>query len=344
MENKNSLDLNSAIYIGIDSHTEEHTAVAVNRFEEKKGLLQFENSRIGIIKFSNWLGKVSPNCNQTIIGLEGSGNGGQLLVSTLLSTYQNVYEVNSLYTKQRREFGTKSDKSDSVDAKLIAEVLIRKLDKLPKLKRSGISPDFICLKKSVWLYEDLSQQKAKIKNHLHVLTRDLRLSQDSLEDETLNFIIEEKRQELKRIRVLQEKLKRRLTTFLPPQSLHLLMIKGISTVLAAKLVTHVKDINRFKNINKFIQYAGIAPVERSSGKSNKHYQNSRGNRLLNATLYLVAINQLRWNEKAREYFEKKIKEGKTKKHALRCLMKRVACVMYGVMKNPRGELGSLRNS
>lgn len=338
MENKNNLNLNSVTYIGIDAHTIEHTAVAVNRFEEQKGSLRFDNSRVGIIKFTGWLRNIAPQTKQTVIGLEGAGNGGQLLISSLLTTYEYVYEVNPLYTKQRREFATRSDKSDPIDARLIAEVLIRKLDRLPRLQKNTVSPSFICLKKTVWLYEGLSQEKAKIKNHLHVLTRDWRLSRTKIEEETLNFIIEEKTQELKRILLLQNKLKTRLAGLLPPICLNLLRIKGVSTVLAAKLAAHVKDINRFRNINKFIQYAGIAPVERSSGKSKTRHQNSRGNRLLNSTLYLVAINQIRWNEKAGEYFEKKIKEGKTKKHALRCLMKRVACIVYGIMKNPRGEL------
>jgi transposase len=338
MRKTNSLNLSSATYIGIDAHTEEHTAVAVNRFEEQKGLLRFDNSRVGINKFTSWLRSITSHTGDTIVGIEGAGNGGQLLISTLLATNDNVYEVNPLYTKQRREFGTKSDKSDPVDAKLIAEVLIRKLELLPKMKESGVTPATICLRKTVWMYEDLSQQKAKIKNHLHVLNRDWRLSKDQLEDETLNFIIGEKKNELKRIKDLQEKLKKRLSTILPTSGLRLISIKGISTVLAARLTAHIKDINRFKNINKFIQYTGIAPVERSSGKSRARHQNSRGNRLLNSTLYLVALNQARWNEKAREYFEKKIREGKTKKHALRCLMKRVACIVYGTMKHPREEL------
>lgn len=338
MEKTNYLNLNSATYVGIDAHTEEHTAVAVNRFEEQKGLLRFDNSRDGITKFINWLQNISPQTKQTVVGIEGAGNGGQLLISTLLTTHDNVYEVNPLYTKQRREFGTRSDKSDPIDAKLIAEVLTRKLELLPKMKKSGVSPSFICLRKTVWMYEDLSQQRAKIKNHLHVLNRDWRLSKDQLEDETLSFIIGEKKNELKRIRDIQEKLKKRLSTLLPPEGIRLISIKGISTVLAARLAAQIKDINRFENINKFIQYAGIAPVERSSGKSRARHQNSRGNRLLNSTLYLVAINQIRWNEKAKVYFEKKIREGKTKKHALRCLMKRVACIVYGVMKHPGGEL------
>ena len=33
------IDLNNATYVGIDAHPTEHTAVAVNRFEEEKGML-----------------------------------------------------------------------------------------------------------------------------------------------------------------------------------------------------------------------------------------------------------------------------------------------------------------
>ncbi|MCL4386978.1 hypothetical protein M1307_01100 [Patescibacteria group bacterium] len=43
--------------------------------------------------------------------------------------------------------------------------------------------------------------------------------------------------------------------------------------------------------------------------------------------------QLRWNPKAKAYFEKKLKEGKTKNHALKCLMKRTACITYGMLRS-----------
>ena len=37
--------------------------------------------------------------------------------------------------------------------------------------------------------------------------------------------------------------------------------------------------------------------------------------------------------KAKEYYEKKIKEGKSKKQALVCVMKRIACIVYGMLKS-----------
>ena len=42
------INLNTAIFVGIDSHPTEHTAVAINRFEEEKGVLRFENTKKGI--------------------------------------------------------------------------------------------------------------------------------------------------------------------------------------------------------------------------------------------------------------------------------------------------------
>jgi len=47
----------------------------------------------------------------------------------------------------------------------------------------------------------------------------------------------------------------------------------------------------------------------------------------------VALTQTQWNPKAKVYYQKKIAEGKTKKHALRCVMKRVACILYGMLKS-----------
>src|SRR5258708_1589927 len=129
----NTLDVNIATYFGIDCHPTTHTVLAINRFEEEKGMLTFDNSQDGITHFLSWLPTIQAESEKVIIGLEGGGNSRHALIAHLLKSYQNIYEVNPLYTKQRRQFGTKADKSDPRDAKLIAEVLTRKLIELPKI-------------------------------------------------------------------------------------------------------------------------------------------------------------------------------------------------------------------
>jgi hypothetical protein len=55
MQQQIPIDLNNATYVGIDCHPTEHTAVAVNRFEEEKGTLTFESSWDGMQRFLSWL-------------------------------------------------------------------------------------------------------------------------------------------------------------------------------------------------------------------------------------------------------------------------------------------------
>ena len=114
---------------------------------------------------------------------------------------------------------------------------------------------------------------------------------------------------------------------------NLVTIPGIETILAGKIIAHAGGIERFQTIDKFIKYAGIAPTEKSSGKSRRYIKSTKGNRKLNTTFYLCALGQIRWNPKAKEYYQKKIKEGKSKKQALVCVMKRIACIVYGMLKS-----------
>ena len=53
-ENK-YMDLNKKTFVGVDAHRNEHTAVAINRHEEEKGMLNFTNTKEGIDKFILWL-------------------------------------------------------------------------------------------------------------------------------------------------------------------------------------------------------------------------------------------------------------------------------------------------
>jgi len=349
------LNLNQAIFVGIDVHSLEHTAVAANRFEERLGKLRFSNTKEEIRKFLSWLKKIAPEKKPVIIGIEGSGGNGRVLSSMVVKEYQQVYEVNPLFTKQRREYGTKQDKSDEKDAQLIIEVLTKKLDQLPRISQQDNSASLLSLRELFRFYEELVSQRTRLKNQIYPLLRQqgvledrvlfsqkqikrwqARLSQPkaSLEEKTLRLITKQKLSQIKKLNSTIDKIKEELKEFVSQsQHYHLTTMKGINAILAAKIISEAKGIKRFGNLNKFIKYAGIAPREQSSGKTKRHRKSKRGNRRLNSAFYLLALNQLRWNPKAKEYFQKKISEGKTKKHALRCLSKRVACIVYGMLRN-----------
>ena len=336
---KQNNNFNTATFVGIDAHPTTHTALAINRFEEEKGMFTFDNTKEGISRFLSWLPIIDSRQDNIFVGIEGGGNSRHGLIANLLKDYRNIYEVNPLYTKQRRQFGTKADKSDPRDARLIAEVLTRKLAELPKITAHDLSSHMLVLKKTVWFYEQATGQGTAIQNQLHQLKREMSLSIDTVEKKTLRMMISELDKQLKNIRKTQKKCQQQLTILLQRQGKNLTTIKGIKTILASKIVAHSGGIERFANLDSFIQYAGIAPREKSSGKTKRHSKSKTGSRKLNNAFYLAAMVQLRWNPKAKVYFDKKIQEGKTKKHALKCLMKRTACIVYGMLKSGENYRG-----
>jgi transposase len=333
MNTPTEVDQNLATYVGIDVHPASHTAFAMNRFEETKGSLRFENTHDGIRQFLSWLGSVDGRENNIIVGVEGRGGNGHALVGQLLNTYDKVYEVNPLYTKHRRSFGTRQEKTDERDAKLIAEVLTRKLPELPTITRQEYRPQRVLLKKTVEFYDEATFQRTRLKNQLHRLQRELSLTTNKQENHILAFVIKEKQAELKRIAKRQKEFVEQFEALLEENGKNLTTFRGVNTISAARIASHTNGIERFHSLDSFIRYAGIGPVERSSGKTTRYRQNLGGNRQLNNALYIVALSHLRWDPKGKAYFEKKVKEGKTKKHAIRCLMQRIACIIYAMLKN-----------
>lgn len=123
-------------------------------------------------------------------------------------------------------------------------------------------------------------------------------------------------------------------------------IPCISKVYAASILAEIGNIYRFSNAGKLARYAGIAPTEKSSGGKDMNTTNKFGNRNLNSLIYYVACiglstgktkgDTLRANNPIfREYYQKKISEGKTKHQAIICIMRRLTNIIYKILKEDR---------
>jgi transposase len=60
---------------------------------------------------------------------------------------------------------------------------------------------------------------------------------------------------------------------------------GVGPILAAKIIGLVGDVSRFPGKGHFASYAGVAPVEVSSGEVSRHRLSLAGNRRLNSAPY-----------------------------------------------------------
>lgn len=327
-------------YLGIDAHQNQHVGLLTNPYEQPLDQFQITSDLSGVQQLLDWLQvkhqEFDFTPNQLIIGVEGGNRYKDLLVNQLLIHGYQVYEVNPVLTQSRRRHRLSPDKTDQIDAGLIVEVLSRQRYLLSTFTLSAYQDQSLNLLHLIRFWEDLTVTISRLKNQIHRLNFEIKTAPSQSVKKTLKMILEIKLKHLKHLQTHKQKLRILLTQTLPiSPAKHLIAIKGISTILALRLMAHVKDINRFKNLNAFIKYAGLAPTSWSSGQKHRYRQSKTGNRKLNSVIYLIALNQIRWNPVSKAYYEKKLKEGKTKRQAIRCLAKRIATIIYGVLKSQK---------
>jgi transposase len=329
----NSQQLNTATFIGIDSHPDSHTAIAINRFKETKGHLTFPNTLTGISQFMQWLKEVERQKENAIIGIEGGSTARNALILSILSDYDLLFEVNPLYTKHKRSFGTRGDKTDLADAKLIAGVLTTELEELPRITPEQLASSMLCLKKTVWFYDEITTQATRLQNQLHKLVRESNLTKDAKEKQVLGAIIKSRTQELSFAQKTKRKLERDIKILFPDYGSNLTSVPGIGIITAARLVAHTNGVERFRNRNAYVRYAGIAPLERSSGKGKRFVNTTRGNRKLNSVLFYAVLNRIVHSPEIKKVYREKTSSGKTKLEAIKYLTRKTAILVYSLLKS-----------
>jgi transposase len=110
-------------------------------------------------------------------------------------------------------------------------------------------------------------------------------------------------------------------------------LRSCGPVSAAKLLGEIGPIERFHSDAQLARHAGVAPLEASSGKYQRHRLDRGGNRQLNCALHRIAITQARVHPPARAYLERKQNEGKSRREALRCLKRQLARTVYTTLKS-----------
>ena len=108
-----------------------------------------------------------------------------------------------------------------------------------------------------------------------------------------------------------------------------LALPGVGIVNAAQLlVTAGENIGRLSSEAAFARLCGAAPLEASSGRTQRHRLNPGGDRQANSALYRIVLVRLRYCARTRAYVAKRTAEGKSKRELIRCLKRYVARQLY----------------
>lgn len=309
-------------WVGVDTHKETLACYKNGKFKE------FKTTQKDFEKALAWAGKDSK------WAIEGAYCFGKPFVAYLIKNGSEVYEVNPLLTKTwRRTIAISNPKNDFGDAKVIS--MFANAATLQQ-----VSLQTVKLKEKLTARNLAVKQRTKIINSIKMLfsTRGENLPFKSLKTQKAckwlsnhnDIIIKNFGIVLKTLNTTINEFEKDIEANLPSKAQELIKaFKGIGNITAATIYTETKG--KLISEAALASYAGIAPLDNSSGKKVQHRNNKAGNRNLNSVFYRLSIHQVRFDEDAKAYYEKKLAEGKSKrlarKHVARQLVKKVYKVL-----------------
>jgi transposase len=122
-----------------------------------------------------------------------------------------------------------------------------------------------------------------------------------------------------------------LTRKLAPQ---LLSQPGIGPPLAAQIVLSWSHPGRLASEAAFARLAGAAPIPASSGQTIRYRLDRSGDRQLNRALHQIVLTRRRIDQPTIDYIERRVREGKSRREATRCLKRYLARNLYRLLEHP----------
>jgi transposase len=284
------------------------------------------------------------------VGVEGTGSYGAALARHLAREGVAVVEVGRPNRQVRRRYG----KTDVVDAIAAGRaVLSGEASATPKAHDGPVE----ALRALKTLQRSANKSRTQALNQLRALvltapdelrerlrglsTRELlstcagfriKPDDDSLTG-TARYVLRELAQ---RIAMLDAQLKattsrlRRITTATAPA---LVARHGIGPDTASTLlITAGDNPARLGNERSFAALLGSSPIPVNSGQKQGRYRLNRGgDRDGNSALWRIAIVRMATDPDTRAYVERRMKDGKTKSEAIRCLKRYIAREVFAAL-------------
>lgn len=334
------------IVIGIDPHKKTHTAVAAAENGRPLGDITVVARHKGHEHLLEWARALDV---ERVFALEDCRHVSGSLERFLIERGEKVLRVPPKMMAGARRSARVAGKSDPIDALAVAQAALRTPD-LPQAFLEGPERE---LRMLLDHREDLVNERTRIEGrlrwHLHDIDPTISVPPRSLNSFKWLDKLEEllaKREQSVQVEIAREliedcyrlsrrvnRLQKRIEQLVAGSHAPLLEIPGVAALTAAKLVGEIAGIQRFATDGKLAVHAGVAPLQASSGNTQRHRLNRRGNRQLNAAFHRIAITQNRCHEPARLYVERKMSEGKTKREAIRCLKRQLVRVVFNTLKN-----------
>lgn len=306
-------------WIGIDVSKDE---LAVCVMDEQRQVIHaiFANDRKGFRSLGNFLKKRVAAGSAAC--LEATGLYGEALAASLHERGYRVSVVNPMRIKRYAESQLRRNKTDKLDAAIIADFC------RTQETRQWTPPDpgWVELRALVRHLDDLIQMQVQEKQRLEsVVSATVRQQvQDHIVyleaqiDELLQRINDHIDQDP------DLKHKRALLNSIP----------GISDKTSSRLLAEIRDITAFETVGQLVAYVGLNPRLRQSGKYRGQTKISKlGNAALRRALYMPARSAKQHNPLVQGLVERMKAEGHCANAITVAVMRKLLHYAYGILKS-----------
>jgi transposase len=281
--------------------------------------------------FKRWLKVFKQYADEAkaMVVMEHTGKYSCRLESFLRAVSIDYCKISALQIK--RSLGVTRGKNDKVDAERIADY--------GWLRREILTADSCPAGEISSLKELLGLRSKLVRDRSGYICREkeIKMTEDST---TYRELIKIQRQLIdfltRKILLVEEKIKLLIAKH-PAlyQTCQLLRsIKGVGWIIAAYMISCTENFRRFSNARKFNCYAGLAPFTHESGSSIKarsrisHLANKEAKKILN----LAASTAIQHDLEMKTYYQRRVKEGKTKMSCLNIIRSKIVARMFAVIK------------
>jgi transposase len=114
-------------------------------------------------------------------------------------------------------------------------------------------------------------------------------------------------------------------------------VDGIGMVTATNIIIATNEFKDITEAKKFACYAGVAPFEHSSGSSvrGKTRVSRMANKTIKSLLHMAALSCIARKGELRDYFERKVKEGKNKMSVINAIRNKLVLRIFACVKQNR---------
>jgi len=287
---------------------------------------RFKNSNKGFNEMLLWVDKYTEIKNiERLYAFEHTG-----LYSLPLSIYLTENDTSFILIpglELKRSLGIARGKDDEIDAKAIALFAYRRReDKLP-------SKNLLELRRLLSLREKLVKQRAGYKSTNTEIKAFLTKKEHALYFKVHSDMI---RTLTKQIKLVEKQL---LSIIKDDEALKkmyelIVGIKSVGTQTALFMITFTNGFTLFESHRKFASYSGIAPFPYQSGISikGKSKVHPFANKKFKSLLSNCAVNAIVNNAEMRIYYQRRIKEGKSKMSTINIIRNKLLSRIFAVVQ------------